>query len=140
MDRDRLLLDTVFVQALLNRRDQYHAKAQSLLPRVRMASEVWVTEAVLIEIGNALSAIDRGAAVDFIERCYRTDNIHIVSVDTVLFTKALALFAARPDKSWGLTDSISFSVMAQQGLTSAVTADVHFLQAGYQALMLEQEG
>ena len=49
MNRERLFLDTVFVQALLNRRDQYHAQAMTLLPRVRSAIEVWVTEAVLIE-------------------------------------------------------------------------------------------
>ena len=33
MNRERLLLDTVFIQALLNRRDQYHAQAQAILPR-----------------------------------------------------------------------------------------------------------
>ena len=41
MGSERLLLDTVFVQALLNRRDQYHAQAQAILPRVRDAAEVW---------------------------------------------------------------------------------------------------
>lgn len=55
MSNERFLLDTVFVQALLNQRDQYHAKAKAFLPRVRDAAEVWITEAVLIEIGNALS-------------------------------------------------------------------------------------
>lgn len=62
MSSERLLLDTVFVQALLNRRDQYHAQAMTLLPRVRSAIEVWVTEAVLVEIGNCCDArfpIDR---------------------------------------------------------------------------------
>jgi hypothetical protein len=44
MTRDRLLLDTVFIEALLNRRDQYHQQALALLPRVRTAAEVWVTE------------------------------------------------------------------------------------------------
>jgi hypothetical protein len=56
MNNERLLLDTVFVQALLNQRDQYHDKAKTFLPRVRDAAEVWITEAILVEIGNALSA------------------------------------------------------------------------------------
>lgn len=43
MEDRRVLLDTVFIQALLNRRDQYHAQARSLLPLVRAAQEVWVT-------------------------------------------------------------------------------------------------
>ncbi len=53
MSGSRLLLDTVFIQALLNQRDQYHDQAKAFLPRVRAAKEVWVTEAVLIEVGNA---------------------------------------------------------------------------------------
>lgn len=61
MNGERLLLDTVFVQALLNRRDEYHAQAEAILPRVRAAAEVWVTEAVLVEVGNALSALNRTA-------------------------------------------------------------------------------
>ena len=67
MNSERLLLDTVFIQALLNHRDQYHAQARAFLPRVRAAAEVWITEAVLVEVGNALSAFNRAAAVQFIE-------------------------------------------------------------------------
>lgn len=68
MNGDRLFLDTVFIQALLNRRDQYHDKAKVFLPRLRNALEVWVTEAVLIEVGNALSAVNRTAAIQFIQQ------------------------------------------------------------------------
>ena len=121
MNGERLLLDTVFIQALLNRRDQYHAQAQAILPRVRNASEVWVTEAVLIEVSNALSAVNRTAAVQFIEQCYHTPNLRVVTVDTPLLTRALQLYRERPDKTWGLTDCISFVVMQEQGLTDAVT-------------------
>ena len=56
MNQERLFLDTVFIQALLNKNYQYHTQAKALLPRVKNAVEVWVTEAVLIEVGNALSA------------------------------------------------------------------------------------
>jgi sugar lactone lactonase YvrE len=44
--------------------------------------------------------------------------------------------SARPDKTWSLTDCISFVVMQDEGLTTAVTTDHHFLQAGFNALML----
>jgi len=60
MTNERILLDTVFVQALLNRRDQYHSKAKALMDRVRGASDIFVTEAILVEIGNALASINRG--------------------------------------------------------------------------------
>ncbi len=135
MNTERLFLDTTFVQALLNRRDQYHAQARVLLPRLRNAREIWVTEAVLVEIGNALSNLDRSAAVRFIEQCYKTTNIHVVSVDTQLLKRALLLYQDRPDKGWGLTDCISFVVMKENSLRAAMTADDYFRQAGFQVLM-----
>ena len=137
MSVERMLLDTAFIQALLNSRDQYHAQARVFLPRVRAASEVWVTEAVLTEVGNAFSAFNRMAAVNFIRQCYQTVNMRVVSIGTPLLDEALSLYQARPDKAWGLTDCIFFVVMRQQGLTDAVTADNHFTQAGYRALLLE---
>ena len=62
MSSDRLFLDTVFIQALLNKHDQYHNQAKLFLPTMRAASKVWLTEAILVEVGNALSAVSRSAA------------------------------------------------------------------------------
>jgi len=137
MKKGRIFLDTVFVQALLNRRDQYHDQAKALLNRVRTAFEIWVTEAVLVEIGNALSSMNRSGAVDFIRSCYTTPNIKVVTVDTTLFKRALDLYDNRSDKEWGLTDCISIVVMQDYGLTEALTADEHFKQAGFRALLEE---
>lgn len=136
MTGDRLFLDTAFIQALLNPRDDYHNQAKELFPRIRAASEVWITEAIFVEVGNALSAFNRSGAVQFIQQCYRTENIRVVSVDTELLMQALAFYQSRVDKTWGLTDCISFIVMQQNHLTDAVTGDRHFVQAGFRALML----
>jgi hypothetical protein len=48
---ERFFLDTVFIEALFNKRDQYHHQAVKLFPIVRTAKEVWLTEAILIEVG-----------------------------------------------------------------------------------------
>jgi len=69
LSAERFFLDTAYVQALLNIRDQYHRQALALYSRVRAAREVWVTEAVLTEVGNALADSRRGEVVQFIERC-----------------------------------------------------------------------
>ncbi|MEO0375355.1 MAG: PIN domain-containing protein [Cyanobacteria bacterium P01_A01_bin.17] len=137
MSRERLFLDTAFIQALLNPNDEYHPQAKQLFPRVRSASEVWLTEAILVEVGNSLSRLNRNGAVQFIQQCYRTDNIRVVSVDTALLTQALDLYQSRVDKDWGLTDCLSFVVMQQQDLVDAVTSDRHFRQAGFQILMTQ---
>lgn len=47
----------------------------------------------------------------------------------------MQLYTQRPDKDWSLTDCISFVVMKQHGLTEALTADRHFEQAGFKALL-----
>jgi predicted nucleic acid-binding protein len=102
MAAERFLLDTFFVQALLNERDSYHKQALDILPRVQAAAEVWVTEAVLVEVGNALSAFDRSLAAQFIRQCYHTANMRVMTVDTTPLLKALELYEARNDKTWGL--------------------------------------
>lgn len=137
MTGDRLFLDTAFIQALLNPRDDFHSQSKTLFPQIRTAKEVWLTEAIITEVGNALSAFNRARAVQFIQQCYCTENIKVVSVNTELLMEALALYQSRSDKTWGLTDCISFTVMQQQNLTDAVTSDRHFIQAGFRALMLE---
>ena len=131
MTSDRLLLDTVFIQALLNRNDQYHKVAKAILPQVRSAAQVWVTEAVLVEAANGLSSYDREGVARFIDRCYRTANLRVVGVDTSLLSRALTLYRKRLDKEWSLTDCISIVVMQEQGIVEAVTADDHFIQAGF---------
>lgn len=138
MSGERFLLDTMFVQAIFNRSDQDHQRAMRHAPRLRTAAEVWITEAILVEIGNALCRSNRAAGAQFIEQAYRTPNMRVVPVDTPLLQRALALYRSRGDKAWGLTDCISFVVMQEQNLTAAMTADEHFIQAGYRALLLEE--
>lgn len=45
-----------------------------------------------------------------------------------------------PDKEWGLTDCSSFVVMQELNLKAVLSADHHFRQAGYQALLLDPPG
>ena len=58
-----------------------------------------------------------------------------MSIDSTLFRRAVDLYRNRPDKKWGLTDCMSFVVMQQENLTDVLTADEHFTQAGFRALM-----
>ncbi len=134
--KERLFLDTAFIQALLNKRDQYHLQALTLLPRVKNAAEVWTTEAILMEVGNALSSFNRQQVVNFIKQCYETQNIKVVNISPQLFRQGLTLYESRLDKKWGLVDCISFVVMQQQNLIYALTSDRHFIQAGFQVLLL----
>ncbi len=137
MSRERLFLDTAFVQALFNPRDEYYNLANALFPRFLAASEVWVTELIFAEIGDALSRLNRNAAYDFINQCYSSKRSAVVGVDEALLRRALHIYHNRSDKTWGLTDCVSFVVMLENGLKDALTSDRHFVQAGFRALLLE---
>ena len=138
MSSERLLLDSTFIAGLINSRDQLHSQAKDFLPLIETAAEVVITEAVLIEVGNLLHSVQlRQRVAEFIDACYGTANITIVSVDTERLRKALDFYRLHQDKDWGLTDCISFVVMKERGLVIAMTADAHFQQAGFRALMLE---
>jgi len=130
-------LDTAYVVAQFDRRDQFHSRALSLRARVASGNLV-TTEAVLVEIGNALSTRDRAAATAFVRGALHSPLIRVVPVDTGLLREGLAMYSSRPDKRWGLTDCISFAVMVREGITDALTSDRHFVQAGFRALMLEE--
>jgi uncharacterized protein len=130
-----LFLDTALVQAIYDKHDQYHQKATTLSYLLRPPQIIWTTEAVLVEIGNALSAIDRVAASSFIKFCYNSPNFRVIEVTSQLLEKGLKLYDKYHDKDWGLTDCISFVVMQEQGLMEALTSDQHFVQAGFLALL-----
>ena len=49
------------------------------------------------------------------------------------------LYGERKDKEWGLTDCVSFMLMKQEKIREALTADVHFRQAGFTALLLDPD-
>ena len=135
MNGRRMLIDTAFVLSLLNRADEHHVRACAWLPLTRDAAELWITEAILVEVGNACSAFNRPAAVRFIRDVYQTPNVRVVSIDADLLQRSVQLYEQRPDKQWGLTDCISFVVMQDQGLVEALTPDHHFEQAGLVALL-----
>lgn len=59
----------------------------------------------------------------------------ILPIADELYRSAFDLFSARTDKEWGLVDCVSFVVMRNRGMTQALTADEHFSQVGYQALL-----
>jgi predicted nucleic acid-binding protein len=93
---------------------------------------------VLLEIGNALSRRRyRAAAVQLLSSLHSDSSVEVVDLSADLYTKAFDLYRDRPDKEWGLIDCVSFVVMEARGISKALTADEHFEQAGFRALLRE---
>lgn len=131
---DRTFLDTGFVVALVNDRDQHHARAAELSV-VYEGRPLLTTDAVLIEIGNGLARRFKTEAVAVIRDLTTSPEVQVVRTTPELFGAAFVLYQTHADKAWGLTDCISFVVMREHGLTDALTPDQHFAQAGFTALM-----
>ena len=134
---NQVFLDTVFVVALINRRDQYHQQACELTDRFER-HPLLTTDAVLLEIGNALARNYKEEAVEILEHFFTSDEVEIVHLTPQLFGQAFELYRSHKDKEWGLVDCISFVVMRERNLDQALTFDRHFAQAGFQALMREE--
>jgi predicted nucleic acid-binding protein len=139
---DEVFLDTSYALALSASTDQFHARALRLAEEVDAArAQLVTTRGVLLEIGNALSRQRyRAAATILLQALERDPSILVLPLSEELYARALQLYCARPDKEWGLIDCASFVVMSQRGVAKALTADEHFNQAGFRALLREEGG
>jgi hypothetical protein len=138
MDRV-VFLDTSYAIALSASADQLHESAVRVAERIESENVSLVTtRAVVVEIGNTLSKSKyRRAAVELLQSLEEDPTVEIVPLTEELYERAARLYAGRADKEWGMTDCISFVLMRERGLTEALTADEHFRQAGFTALLRE---
>jgi uncharacterized protein len=96
------------------------------------------TQGILLEIGNALSKQRyRAAVIQLLESLETDPSVEVVSLTNSLYKSVFNLFKQREDKEWGLVDCISFIVMQDRKISDALTADTHFQQAGFRALLRE---
>lgn len=127
-------LDTSFLLAIMNVEDSLHDRAAAWKDRVR--GRLLTTEFVLIEFLDAMChAPLRRRALDAIVLLRSDANVSIVPLSSVLMEEGISWFAVHHDKDWSMTDCVSFHLMTQQSVTEALTADRHFEQAGFRALL-----
>jgi predicted nucleic acid-binding protein len=134
-----LFLDSSYAIALSAPRDEHHGAALTLAQQLTADdARLVTTQAILVEIGNALARQRyRADAVRLLQSIRHDPRIEIMPLTGTLLETAFGLFDARTDKEWGMTDCISFTVMRERRLTDALTSDDHFRQAGFRALLLK---
>lgn len=135
-----IFLDTSYVNALINTRDQWHSVAVEWEQHLASARrQLLTTEFILVEIADGLAAVRfRTQATRLIETLQASAQVEIIPASSHLFAKAFDLYRRHADKDWGLTDCASFAVMSESSLSEALTADEHFRQAGFRGLLLER--
>ena len=126
--------DTFYYLALLNPDDAAHERA--LAVTAQRQGTLVTTRWVLTEVGDAMAApAYRRRFVNLIQAIESDpDTIDVPATDE-LFHDGVTFFSERSDKTWPLTDCISFLVMDQHKIKDALTGDHHFAQAGFTPLL-----
>jgi len=133
--------DTGYWIALLSPEDDLHQKALQI--SVSLSSTIIVTsEMVFTELLNAFSSKGkpyRQKAIRFIKHAFTNPEIEIVLQTDAIFHNALELYEQRLDQAWSHTDCTSFQIMQKQNILEAIAYDKHFEQAGFIALLRENQ-
>lgn len=88
---EQILVDTAYVLALVNERDQYHRRAQELADLFE-GHDLLITDSVLLEIGNALARGFKEQAIEIISYFIESEEVEIFRHSSQIFDKAFALY------------------------------------------------
>jgi len=128
--------DTIYWVALINPKDQWHSpalSAEALLHDVRLVT----TDVILIEVLNFFAEHGEEArfrAVSATEEILTNSDTEVVRHTHESFLAGLALYKARADEGYSLTDCISMNAMRERNITEVLTHDQHFAQEGFTIL------
>lgn len=133
-----IFIDTGFIIALESVTDQNHEKAlQQWNELLKDLPSMVTTTYVIDEIVTFFNSRNRHAkAVEIGRRLMNSRSVQMIHVDKGLFDKSWQYFEQHADKTYSMTDCISFIVMKEQGIQSALSFDKHFTQAGFKGLSL----
>ena len=126
--------DAYYFFALLSPRDEAHAQAVAFNATLRrpLVTTAWV----LTEVADGLAGSPARNLFAVLRHRLASDRrVTIIPPESEVFEQGVELYEKRSDKQWSLTDCISFVVMRRHGLSEALTADHHFEQAGFTALL-----
>lgn len=126
--------DTYFYIALVSIKDRFHSLARQFASSDTL--HLVTTEYVLIEIANFFSRAHlKSVFLDIHSDVQGDAKTRVIPASADLLQKGIALYANRTDHDWSLTDCLTFTVMSERSIDTALTADHHFVQAGYQILL-----
>lgn len=129
----RIFIDSSYLIALELVNDGNHRKALEHWERVRTSIDVLVaTSYVLDETVTYFNSRNLHAkAVKIGDDLLQSSAVQLIQVDETLLRAGWSYFKQHDDKRYSLTDCISFIVMQQLGIQTALTFDRHFSQAGF---------
>ena len=136
-----IFADAGYWIAVLDRDDELHERARSATGRFASCRTV-TTQMALVEFLNFMGRAGehkRKLASLMVERLERSPNVEVVPQTSSQFRAAVERYASRPDQSWSVVDCASFLVMEERSITEALAYDRDFEQAGFVALLRENQ-
>jgi predicted nucleic acid-binding protein len=128
--------DTFYWVAVLSPRDPVHTRVMAW-GHNRGAVRLITTDEVLTEVLNWFSGAGpywRGKAATFVHDLRSDPDVDVLPQTRADFDAALALYEARPDKGYSLTDCRSILALRALSVTDVLTNDHHFTQEGFTIL------
>ena len=129
-----LFADTFYWIALVFPRDAFHAAVVSFSQAVGSVRVV-TTDEVFTEVLSHFAGLGpywRGKAAALVHDLRGDPDVDVLPQTRADFDAALALYEARPDKEYSLTDCRSMLALRALGIAEVLTNDHHFTQEGFQ--------
>jgi predicted nucleic acid-binding protein len=134
-----LFADTSGWGSLIDPTQPFHQAASDCYRTARQNGQKVVTTnyvvAELVALMTSPLRIPRATAIAFVDGLKASPYVEVVHVDQSVDQEAWTFLKDRSDKAWSLVDCVSFVLMNRRGITDALTADHHFEQAGFVALL-----
>ena len=126
-------LDTSYILALELQKDQNHQQAQRHWQGLRTnIPDLLTSTYVFDEVVTFFNSRDQHKkAVDVGTSLLMSPKVTLIHINQELFTQGWAYFSQHKDKRYSLTDCLSFILMREYQISTALTFDHHFVQAGF---------
>jgi hypothetical protein len=135
--RPALFVDSSGWIGLLFQRDENHQRARAVWVAMGKARAPLVTSSLVIAEVHAflLSRIGHLPAQRFLRSALDGDAAELVWVDADLASDAAEGWVyRRPDRTFSLTDAVSFEIMTRRGMNKVFSFDRDFERAGFRLL------
>ena len=126
--------DTWFWIGLINQRDQAHTDAAHISDAITENDRIFTSQMIFVELLGHFAAFGehfRVAAKELIDELSNQPSVTIAQQTPEQFANAVQKYNQHRDKQWSLTDCSSMLLMDQNQITTAITNDHHFEQAGF---------
>jgi uncharacterized protein len=128
-----LFADTFYWIALIFQRDAFHAAVVSF-SRTLQSVRLLTTDEVLTEVLSHFAGFGpywRARAAALVHNVRSDPDVNVLPQTRADFDAGLALYEARPDKGYSLTDCRSMLALRALSMTEVLTNDHHFAQEGF---------